>query len=42
MKELGEEFECLGENTQKYITFSVPIEKEFDNSKTFNTKKIYW
>ena len=32
IKELAEEFEekftCLGENTEKYITFSVPIEKE--------------
>ena len=31
-KELAEEFEkqftCLGENTEKYITFSVPIKKE--------------
>ena len=37
MKELAEEFEgefkCLGENTEKYITFSVPIKKEI-------TKKI--
>ena len=33
IKELAEEFEgqftCLGENTEKYITFSVPIDKEF-------------
>ena len=32
LKELAEEFEgefeCLGENTGKYITFSVPIKKE--------------
>ena len=21
-------FECIGENTEKYITFSVPIKKE--------------
>ena len=32
VKELAEEFRgqftCLGENTEKYITFSVPIEKE--------------
>ena len=32
IKELGEEFKeqftCLGENTKKYITFRVPIEKE--------------
>ena len=37
IKELAEEFEgefeCLGENTEKYITFPVPIKKEF-------TKKI--
>ena len=35
IKELAEdvkgEFECLGENTEKYITFSVPIKKEHDN-----------
>ena len=32
IKELAEEFEkqftCLGENTEKCITFAVPIEKE--------------
>ena len=32
IKELAEEFEgefeCLGENTEKYITFSVPIKKD--------------
>ena len=32
MKELAEEFKkqfiCLGKNTEKYITFTVPIEKE--------------
>ena len=28
IKELAEEFTCLGENTEKYITFTVPIEKE--------------
>ena len=27
----GEEFESLGENTEKYISFSVPIKKEHDN-----------
>ena len=26
--------ECLGENTEKYITFSVSINKQFDNGKT--------
>ena len=30
--------ECLGENTEKYITFSVPIEKELDNGKTITWK----
>ena len=24
-KEFEDQFECLGENTEKYITFSVPI-----------------
>ena len=32
IKELADEFEgefeCLGENTEKYITFSVPLKKE--------------
>ena len=27
-KELEGQFECLGENTEKYITFSVQIDKE--------------
>ena len=27
-KEFKDQFECLGENTEKYITFSVPIEKK--------------
>ena len=27
-KEFEGQFECLGENTEKYISFSVPIEKE--------------
>ena len=25
------QFECLGENMEKYITFSVPIKKEIDD-----------
>ena len=32
------QFECLGENTEKYITFSVPIKKELGNSKTITYK----
>ena len=42
IKQLAEEFkgqfECLGENTEKYITFSVPIKKEHDNGKTSTYK----
>ena len=42
IKELAEEFkgqfECLGENTEKYITFSIPIKKEHDNGKTITYK----
>ena len=45
IKKLGEEFEgqfkCLGENTEQYITFSVPIKKELDDSKRITYKKIY-
>ena len=37
IKQLAEyfkgQFECLGENTEKYITFSVPLKKENDNDK---------
>ena len=36
-EEFKVEFECLGENTEKYITFSVPLKKENDND---NDKKI--
>ena len=31
VKEFDGNFECLGENTEKYITFSVPIKKEIEN-----------
>ena len=34
VEEFKGEFECLGENTEKYISFSVPIKKEHDNDKT--------
>ena len=36
-------FECLGENTEKYITFSVPIKKRIENKNieiTYRTKFI--
>ena len=42
IKLLVEEFQsqskCLGENTKKYITFSVPIKKEIDNGKPITYK----
>ena len=42
IKELAEEFkgqfESLGENTEKYITFSIPFKKENDNGKTITYK----
>ena len=31
VKEFDGNFECLGENTEKYITFSIPIKKEIEN-----------
>ena len=37
-KELKVQFECLGQNTEKYITFPVPIKKEHDNGKTSTYK----
>ena len=37
-KEFEGQFECLGENSEKYITFSVPIKKEVDNVKTITYK----
>ena len=33
LKEFKGNFECLLGNTEKYITFSVPIKKEHDNGK---------
>ena len=31
VEELKRQFKCSGENTEKYITFSVPIKKEEDD-----------
>ena len=31
VKEFDGNFECLGENTEKYITFLVPIKKKIEN-----------
>ena len=44
IKELAEEFEgefeCLGENTDKYITFTVPIKKEIRKKDKDGSDKI--
>ena len=40
MKEFEGKFECLGENTEKYITFSVPIKKKIENKDLEKTYKI--
>ena len=44
IKELAEkfegEFECLGKNTEKYITFSVPIKKETTKNDKNGSDKI--
>ena len=44
IRELASEFEgnveCLGENTEKYVTFSVPIKKRIENKNMDVTYKI--
>ena len=40
MKEFEGNFECLGENTEKYITFSVPIKKKIENKDLEITYKL--
>ena len=40
VKEFNGAFECLGENTEKYITFSVPIKKKIENKDLEITYKI--
>ena len=40
MKEFELNFECLGENNEKYITFSVPIKKKIENKDLEITYKI--
>ena len=39
-KEFKGSFECLGKNTEKYITFSVPIKKKIENKDLEITYKI--
>ena len=40
VKEFDGNFECLGENTEKYITSSEPIKKKFENKSIEITYKI--
>ena len=40
VKEFEGNFECLGKNTEKYITFSVPIKKKIENKDLEITYKI--
>ena len=40
MKEFVGNFECLDENIEKYITFSVPIKKKIDNKDLEITCKM--
>ena len=38
VKEFKGELNCIGDNMEKYITFSVPIKKKCDNDKTITYK----
>ena len=40
VKEFEGNFDCLGENTEKYITFSVPLKKKIENRNLEITYKI--
>ena len=40
VKEFEGNFECLGKNTEKYITFSVPLRKKIENKNIEITYKI--
>ena len=40
VKEFEGNFECLGKNTEKHITFSVPIKKKIENKDLEITYKI--
>ena len=39
-KEFNGNFDCLGENTEKYVKFSVPIKKNIENKDLEITYKI--
>ena len=38
VKEFDGNFDCLGENTEKYITFSVPLKKKIENKASIEIK----
>ena len=40
VREFDGNFECFGENTEKYITFSVPLKKKIENKNNEITYKI--
>ena len=40
VKEFEDNFDCLGENTEKYITFSVPLKKKIENKNLEITYEI--
>ena len=40
VKEFDGNFDCLGENTEKYITFSVPLKKKIENKNLEITYKM--
>ena len=40
VKEFDGNFECLGENTEKYITFSVPIKKKIEHKDIHGDKCV--
>ena len=40
VKEFKGQFKCLGENTEKYITFSVPINKNITKIDKGGNEKI--
>ena len=40
VKEFEGNFDCLGQNTEKYITFSVPLKKKIENKNLETTYKI--
>ena len=42
VKGFEDNFECLGENTENYITFSVPIKKRIENKDMEITYKIIY